>query len=130
MKSINAEFRDQTRERFPKVFNLPAGQKAKSNILTYPKDRGGFHPTQKPIALLEDLIRTYTNQGDTVLDFTMGSGSTGVACVNTGRAFIGIERDPEYFAIAQKRIANDNAPAIPAVANDNAPPDLFSLAAA
>ncbi len=54
---------------------------------------------------MEYLIRTYTNEGDTVLDFTMGSGTTGVACVNTGRKFIGIERDPEYFAIAQKRIA-------------------------
>ena len=88
------------------------------------------HPTQKPVALMEYLIRTYTNEGETVLDNTMGSGTTGVACRNTGRAFIGIERDPEYFAIAQRRIANDNAPAIPAVANDNAPPDLFSLATA
>lgn len=65
----------------------------------------GFHPTQKPVALMEYLIHTYTNEGETVLDFTMGSGTTGVACVNTGRNFIGIERDPEYFAIAQKRIA-------------------------
>ena len=63
------------------------------------------HPTQKPIALMEYLIRTYTNPGETVLDFTMGSGTTGVACVNTGRAFIGIERDPDYFAIAERRIA-------------------------
>jgi len=65
----------------------------------------GHHPTQKPVALMEYLIRTYTNEGDTVLDFTMGSGSTGVACVNTGRNFIGIELDPEYYAIAEKRIA-------------------------
>lgn len=64
-----------------------------------------FHPTQKPVALMEYLIRTYTNEGETVLDFTMGSGTTGVACARTGRNFIGIERDPEYFAIAQKRIA-------------------------
>lgn len=62
------------------------------------------HPTQKPIALMEYLIRTYTNEGDTVLDNTMGSGTTGVACVNTGRSFIGIERDPAYFEIAKKRI--------------------------
>jgi DNA modification methylase len=66
--------------------------------------RGGLHPTQKPVALMEYLIRTYTNEGDTVLDNTMGSGTTGVACINTGRKFIGIERDPTYFAIAQKRI--------------------------
>ena len=64
-----------------------------------------IHPTQKPVALMEYLIRTYTNPGETVLDFTMGSGTTGVACVDTGRRFIGIERDPAYFAIAQSRIA-------------------------
>lgn len=63
------------------------------------------HPTQKPVRLLEYLIRTYTDPGDTVLDFTMGSGSTGVACVRTGRNFIGIERDADYFATAQKRLA-------------------------
>lgn len=66
--------------------------------------RGGEHPTQKPVTLMEYLIRTYTNQGDTVLDNTMGSGTTGVAAVNTGRKFIGIERDDKYFTIAQKRI--------------------------
>lgn len=64
-----------------------------------------FHPTQKPVALLEYLIKTYTNECDTVLDFTMGSGSTGVACVNTNRNFIGIELDENYFKIAEKRIA-------------------------
>jgi DNA modification methylase len=62
------------------------------------------HPTQKPVALMEYLIRTYTNEGDTVLDNTMGSGTTGVACVNTGRDFIGIERDPKHFATAWDRI--------------------------
>ena len=64
-----------------------------------------LHPTQKPVALLEYLIRTYTNEGETVLDFTMGSGSTGVACLNTGRRFIGIEKDAAYFAIAEQRLA-------------------------
>jgi len=63
-----------------------------------------LHPTQKPVALMEYLILTYTNEGDTVLDNTMGSGTTGVAAANTGRKFIGIERDDRYFAIAQKRI--------------------------
>jgi site-specific DNA-methyltransferase (adenine-specific) len=62
------------------------------------------HPTQKPVDLLEYLIRTYTNEGESVLDFTMGSGSTGVACVNTNRHFIGIELDKGYFDIAQQRI--------------------------
>ncbi len=63
-----------------------------------------FHPTQKPVALLENLVRTYTNEGETVLDFTMGSGSTGVACVNTNRKFIGIELNTDYYNIADKRI--------------------------
>ncbi len=72
------------------------------------EDKSGFHPTQKPVALMEYLIRTYTNEGETVLDFTMGSGTTGVACQNLNRSFIGIEEDPEYFKMAQERIdAND-----------------------
>jgi len=64
----------------------------------------GLHPTQKPVALMEYLIKTYTNEGETVLDFVMGSGTTGVACKNTGRKFIGIEKDETYFKIAQDRI--------------------------
>ena len=76
-----------------------------TNLLVFDKIRkGSLHPTQKPIALLEYLIKTYTNEGETVLDFTMGSGSTGVACVNTNRRFIGIELDEGYFNIAKKRI--------------------------
>lgn len=63
-----------------------------------------IHPTQKPVALMEYLIKTYTNEGETVLDFTMGSGTTGVACKNLNRNFIGIELDAEYFKIAEKRI--------------------------
>ena len=62
------------------------------------------HPTQKPVALMEYLIKTYTNEGETVLDFAMGSGTTGVACDNLGRDFIGIEKDPKYFKIAKERI--------------------------
>jgi len=75
---------------------------------------GKVHPTQKPVALMEYLIRTYTNPGETVLDFTMGSGTTGVAAANTGRRFIGIERDPDYFAIAQARIRTAQADALAA----------------
>jgi site-specific DNA-methyltransferase (adenine-specific) len=78
------------------------------NIIAIPADERGtvgrIHPTQKPVALMEYLIRTYTNEGETVLDNTMGSGTTGVACMNTGRNFIGIERDPGYFEIARARI--------------------------
>ena len=67
------------------------------------------HPTQKPVSLLEYLIKTYTNEGEIVLDNTMGSGSTGVACVNTNRKFIGIEKDEKYFQIAEERIAKAQA---------------------
>ena len=82
-----------------------------SNILIFKKPMGKInklHPTQKPIALMEYLIKTYTNENETVLDFTMGSGTTGVACINTNRKFIGIEMDDKYFDISKKRI-EDNA---------------------
>ena len=91
----------------PQIFNLWQGGKSKSNVLEYAKDNDGYHPTQKPVKLLEDLIQTYSNEGNTVLDFTMGSGSTGVACINTNRNFIGIEIDKGYFDIARKRITCD-----------------------
>ena len=74
------------------------------NILEFSKDKPSQHPTQKPVALLEYLIKTYTNENDTVLDFTMGSGSTGVAAKNLNRKFIGIEKDQNYFNIAKDRI--------------------------
>ena len=74
------------------------------NILEFSKDRPSRHPTQKPVALIEYLIKTYTREGETVLDFTMGSGTTGVACVNTNRNFIGIELDETYYNIAKERI--------------------------
>lgn len=66
--------------------------------------KGLVHPTQKPVELMEYLVKTYSNGGETVLDNCMGSGTTGLACVNTGRAFVGIERDEKYFAIAKARI--------------------------
>jgi site-specific DNA-methyltransferase (adenine-specific) len=82
------------------------GVRYPSSVQTFPNpNNGNVHPTQKPVALMEYLIRTYTNPGDTVLDNCMGSGTTGVACVNTGRNFIGIEKDPGYFGIATARIA-------------------------
>lgn len=88
------------------LFNLWEGKKHKSNILKYKKDYDGYHPTQKPVSLLEDLVKTFSNEGDLVVDLTMGSGSTGVACKNTGRNFVGIELDEEYFKIAQSRIGS------------------------
>ena len=85
-------------ENFQEFTNYPR------SILRYSSDPKPVHPTQKPVALMEYLIRTYTNDGDTVLDNTMGSGTTGIACLNTGRSFIGIERDPAYFEIAKRRL--------------------------
>lgn len=95
----------------PSVRGIPVDKSYPNNILKF---RGCFgdkgksnHPTEKPAALMEYLIRTYTNEGDTVLDNCMGSGTTGVACANTGRKFIGMEKDTEhgYYAIATRRIA-------------------------
>lgn len=79
------------------------GTRLPKRVIDFKQERG-LHPTQKPVALMEYLIKTYTNEGETVLDFTMGSGTTGVACMNTGRRFIGIEIDAGYFQIAQDRI--------------------------
>ena len=91
-------------KKYDSTFNLWEGNKYKSNILKYKKDYGGLHPTQKPILLLEDLIKTFSNEGDLVVDLTIGSGSTAVACINTNRNFIGIELDDKYFEIAKERI--------------------------
>ena len=66
--------------------------------------RGSLHPTQKPVALFEYLIRTYTNEGETILDNVMGSGTTAIACINTNRNFIGFEVDETYYNVAKKRI--------------------------
>ena len=99
---------DQFKKEFASTFNLWEGKKYKSNILKYKKDYDGHHPTQKPVLLLEDLIKTFSNTGDIVVDLTMGSGSTGVAAVNTGRRFMGIEMDDKYFEIAEQRINEDN----------------------
>ena len=85
-----------------------------ASIQKFPHHNAGLvHPTQKPVALMEYLIRTYTNEGETVLDNCMGSGTTGVACANTGRGFIGMERDAGYFAIASERISSAFAPQAP-----------------
>lgn len=82
------------------------GYRYPSQVLQFKRDilTCNLHPTQKPVALMEYLIKTYTNEGDTVLDFTMGSGTTGVACKNLNRNFIGIELDENYFNISEKRI--------------------------
>jgi len=79
-----------------------------SNFIEIKTERG-LHPTQKPVELIEYLIKTYTNENETVLDFTMGSGTTGIACINTNRKFIGIELDKQYFEVAIKRINQHKA---------------------
>ncbi len=101
---LNYSELERLNSKYASTFNLWEGKKYKSNILKYKKDYNGHHPTQKPVLLLEDLIKTFSNEGDLVVDLTMGSGSTGVACVNTKRNFIGIEMDDKYFNIAEQRI--------------------------
>jgi len=88
----------------------PPDKSMPRTILKFNNQQGTVHPTQKPVALMEYLISTYTDERDTVLDFTMGSGTTGVACKNLGRKFIGIELDQGYFDIAQKRINTGERP--------------------
>ena len=82
-----------------------------SDVLEFnvvPNRKGKLHPTQKPVELLEYLIKTYSNENDVVLDNCMGSGSTGIACINTNRDFIGIELDRKYFDIAKERLNYDS----------------------
>ena len=99
-------YREMPRVDNPLVFDRGKYPESVIKINCVPNCNGKkLHPTQKPVALLEYLIKTYTQEGETVLDNTMGSGSTGVACVNTGRNFVGIEKDHDYFSIAEKRIA-------------------------
>lgn len=80
------------------------GERYPLTVIEFQRDNGKVHPTQKPVALMEYLIKTYTNEGETVLDNCMGSGTTGVACVNTKRKFVGMEKDEGYFAVAKNRI--------------------------
>lgn len=95
---VPASYKGGQTERYPlSVLDVPVVNNDGSN-------GGRVHPTQKPVALMEYLVRTYTDPGEMVLDFTMGSGTTGVACLTTGRRFTGIEQDPEYFRLAQRRI--------------------------
>lgn len=86
------------------VFN----EHCKNSVWRYPTARGKLHPTMKPVALMEHLIGASSCRGDVVLDFTMGSGTTGVACLNTGRRFIGVELEPAYFDVACSRVAEAN----------------------
>lgn len=93
-----------------KKSNPTFNSKYDNGIYEYPicHDKDRFHPTQKPVKLMEDIIKKHSNAGDTVLDCFMGSGSTGVACINQGRNFIGIEKDPEFFRKAKERLTKSN----------------------
>lgn len=91
---------------FDVKFNDNGGTRKPTTVLNVGRERG-LHPSQKPVGLCEWLVRTYTNEDETVLDFCMGSGSTGVACARTGRGFIGFELDGGYFEIARKRLAQE-----------------------
>lgn len=101
-----------TGARYKRRYYVDDGMRYPINLITFNNQRGEcnnlnrVHPTQKPVELLEYLVRTYTNEGDLVLDFTMGSGSTGVACMNLNRRFIGIELDEGYYSIAKERIGS------------------------
>ncbi|ELW90961.1 DNA methylase family protein [Acinetobacter sp. WC-743] len=108
---MNNDYTYESTERYPRSIQ----------VFSTDTQNSSFHPTQKPVALCEFLIRTYTNEGETVLDNTMGSSTTGVACVNTGRHFIGIEKEQKYFEIAKERIAS-------AGIEKARQPDLFEVA--
>ena len=109
LKRIDREFKDGYIDPDPVIFNLPEGEKSLSNVLEFAKDTDGFHPTQKPVALIRRLVLTYTNEGDTVLDNCMGSGTTAIACIKERRHFIGFELSKEYFDKAVRRIKAEQA---------------------
>lgn len=94
----------EIKSNFDRVFNLPQGARFKSNVFEFKKDSKGFHPTQKPVRLIEDIIETFSNEKDIVLDNCMGSGTTAIACINTNRKYIGFEMDEEYHRLLTKRI--------------------------
>jgi len=100
LKTIDAEYK----QKYSSTFNLWDGKKYRSNILKYKKENNGLHPTQKPTLLLEDLIKTFSNENDLVVDLTAGSFSTAVACKRTNRNFICIEKDEKYFKIGNERL--------------------------
>ena len=99
-KPIGGDGRNQTHTNYP------------TSVLRYPSETKPIHPTQKPLELMRYLVRTFTNEGDTVLDCCFGSGTTAVAAVMEGRRFIGVERDPTYFEMARKRLSETTLHAI------------------
>ena len=117
------EYAFKARRPSLKSSHVTHGSNYPRSIVRFPNpNKGSFHPTQKPVALMEYLIRTYTNDGEVVLDNCMGSGTTGIACINTGRCFIGIEKDPAYFETTALRIETHLRQ------KREAAPDLFAAA--
>ena len=110
LKSFNKKVTSKVKKEGVNLYNCLSGEHIQENtnypknILEFPTEKNCVHPTQKPVSLMEYLIRTYTREGDVVLDNCMGSGTTGVACKKLGRNFIGIERDKGYFEIAKSRL--------------------------
>jgi site-specific DNA-methyltransferase (adenine-specific) len=102
----------------------PEGSRYPKTVLKFKQEKG-LHPTQKPVEMMEYLIKTYSNEGDVVLDNTMGSGTTGVACMNTGRNFIGIEKEENYYKIAEQRISSTVPLDEPSTPLSNALADLL-----
>ena len=100
------EIDNQFKQEYKSTFNLWQDGKYKSNILTYKKDYTHLHQTQKPVLLLEDLIKTYSHNNDMIVDLTMGSCSTGIAAINTDRRFIGIEMNDHYYKVSTDRVNN------------------------
>ena len=100
----NNNYGDFPSHKNPSALRKGDTQKHPRSVLKFSKPHPPIHPTQKPVSLMEWLIKTYTNENEVILDFTMGSGSTGVACINTNRKFIGIELNKDYFEIGKNRI--------------------------
>lgn len=105
VRHVDSTFQSQNYGEQTDCVSISDGSRYPITLLQFSRDKEKIHPTQKPVALMEYLIRTYTKPGDTVLDFCMGSGTTGVACKNLDRKFIGIEKDDGYFAIASQRVS-------------------------
>lgn len=103
-KQKNERHNATVRSPIKQVFSNNEGTRYPRSIIKFKLDKEKLHPTQKPVALLEYLIKTYTEPGETVLDNCMGSGSTAIACINTGRHFIGFEKDPQFFQISTDRV--------------------------
>lgn len=94
---------------FGKTDDIITDEKYPTDIVAFQRNvHNSFHPTQKPVALIQYLIRTYSNEGDTILDNCMGSGTTAIACIREKRNFIGFETNPEYYEVCKKRIINEN----------------------